>query len=67
MPETLTVPELDNQVAYWDGAASSKTLTHPLHRPWLNGLDRDAAILARKPVWWPHVTVCGETCARGPG
>ncbi|WP_432187849.1 class I SAM-dependent methyltransferase [Streptomyces sp. Tue6028] len=37
--------DLDNQRAYWDAAATTKTFTHPLHMPWLDGVDRDAAIL----------------------
>jgi HAD superfamily hydrolase (TIGR01509 family) len=36
---------LNNQVAYWDEAAGSKTFTHPLHAPWLDGVDRRAAVL----------------------
>lgn len=35
----------DSQVAYWDSAAATKTFTHPLHPPWLDELDRRAAIL----------------------
>ncbi|MEV0090930.1 class I SAM-dependent methyltransferase [Streptomyces sp. NPDC050738] len=32
-------------IAYWDAAATTKTFTHPLHLPWLDGVDRDAAVL----------------------
>ncbi|MER7755677.1 class I SAM-dependent methyltransferase [Kitasatospora sp. NPDC097643] len=37
--------ELDRQTAYWDSVAPTKTFTHPLHLPWLDGLDRHAVIL----------------------
>ncbi|MFJ9567120.1 class I SAM-dependent methyltransferase [Streptomyces fuscichromogenes] len=37
--------DLDSQVAYWDAAAATRTFTHPLHLPWLDGIDRHAAIL----------------------
>ncbi|MDO0934212.1 hypothetical protein QQY66_21885 [Streptomyces sp. DG2A-72] len=37
--------DLDSQTAYWDAAAATKTFTHPLHVPWLDGVDRHAAIL----------------------
>lgn len=37
--------DLDSQTAYWDAAATTKTFTHPLHLPWLDGTDRHAAIL----------------------
>jgi SAM-dependent methyltransferase len=37
--------DLDSQVAYWDAAAATKTFTHPLHPPWLDGISRHAAIL----------------------
>ncbi|MFJ4848598.1 MULTISPECIES: class I SAM-dependent methyltransferase [unclassified Streptomyces] len=37
--------DLDRQTAYWDAAAATKTFTHPLHLPWLDGTDRQAAIL----------------------
>jgi len=37
--------ELDSQVAYWDAAAATKTFTHPVHLPWLDGVARGAAIL----------------------
>ncbi|MBK3573483.1 class I SAM-dependent methyltransferase [Streptomyces sp. MBT65] len=30
---------------YWDAVAATKTFTHPLHLPWLEGIDRHAAIL----------------------
>ncbi|MFI6878837.1 class I SAM-dependent methyltransferase [Streptomyces sp. NPDC050400] len=29
--------DLDSQVPYWDGVAATKTFTHPLHLPWLDG------------------------------
>ncbi|MEU0410497.1 class I SAM-dependent methyltransferase [Streptomyces griseorubiginosus] len=35
----------DNQIPYWDAAASKKTFTHPLHLPWIHGFARPAAIL----------------------
>lgn len=35
----------DSQVAYWDAAAATKTFTHPLHPPWLDGISRHATIL----------------------
>ncbi|MFD4603366.1 class I SAM-dependent methyltransferase [Streptomyces sp. NPDC058464] len=34
-----------SQTAYWDAAATTKTFTHPLHMPWLDGVDRRAAVL----------------------
>jgi SAM-dependent methyltransferase len=37
--------DLDSQVAYWDAAAATKTFTHPVHLPWLEGVVRSAAIL----------------------
>lgn len=37
--------DLDSQVGYWDAVATSKTFTHPLHLPWLDGVDPHAAIL----------------------
>ncbi|MFE1312575.1 class I SAM-dependent methyltransferase [Streptomyces sp. NPDC058755] len=37
--------DLDSQVPYWDAAAATKTFTHPLHLPWLDGIGTDAAIL----------------------
>ncbi|MGX1673300.1 class I SAM-dependent methyltransferase [Streptomyces sp. NPDC055400] len=37
--------DLDSQVPYWDAAAGTKTFTHPLHLPWLEGISRHAAIL----------------------
>ncbi|MFD5122278.1 class I SAM-dependent methyltransferase [Streptomyces sp. NPDC058385] len=37
--------DLDSQVSYWDSAAATKTFTHPLHLPWLDGISRHAAIL----------------------
>lgn len=33
------------QVPYWDAVAATKTFTHPLHLPWLDGIGRQAAIL----------------------
>jgi SAM-dependent methyltransferase len=39
------VSDLDSQVAYWDAAAATKTFTHPVHLPWLEGVARDASIL----------------------
>ncbi|WOX15216.1 class I SAM-dependent methyltransferase [Streptomyces sp. N50] len=35
----------DSQIPYWDAAAATKTFTHPLRPPWLEGLSRRAAIL----------------------
>ncbi|MFD3476696.1 class I SAM-dependent methyltransferase [Streptomyces sp. NPDC058695] len=40
-----TMSDFDSQIPYWDAAASTKTFTHPLHLPWLDGIDRHAAIL----------------------
>ncbi|MFJ6082343.1 class I SAM-dependent methyltransferase [Streptomyces sp. NPDC092369] len=37
--------DLNHQAAYWDAVAETKRFTHPLHTPWLEGLDRDAVIL----------------------
>ncbi|WP_222851199.1 class I SAM-dependent methyltransferase [Phytoactinopolyspora mesophila] len=37
--------DLDTQTTYWDAAAATKTFTHPLYMPWLNGVARDATIL----------------------
>jgi SAM-dependent methyltransferase len=37
--------DLDTQTSYWNAVAAAKTFTHPLHMPWLNGVDRNAAIL----------------------
>lgn len=37
--------DFDSQVSYWDAAATTKTFTHPLHRSWLDGVDRGAAVL----------------------
>jgi SAM-dependent methyltransferase len=37
--------DLDSQVAYWDAVATTKTFTHPVHLPWLDGVNRRAAIL----------------------
>ncbi|WP_416957460.1 class I SAM-dependent methyltransferase [Streptomyces sp. Agncl-13] len=34
-----------SQIPYWNAAAATKTFTHPLHPPWLRGIDRQAAIL----------------------
>jgi SAM-dependent methyltransferase len=45
MDEDPTQPELDRQTAYWDAAAATRTFTHPLHRPWLDGVSRHAAVL----------------------
>jgi SAM-dependent methyltransferase len=39
------VSDLDSQIPYWDVAAATKTFTHPLHMPWLDGISRAAAIL----------------------
>lgn len=36
--------DLDSQIPYWD-AAATKTFTHPLHLPWLDGIDRHSAVL----------------------
>ncbi|MER7179735.1 class I SAM-dependent methyltransferase [Streptomyces hyaluromycini] len=35
----------DSQTVYWDAVATTKTFTHPLHMPWLDGVDRHAALL----------------------
>jgi SAM-dependent methyltransferase len=35
----------NSQVPYWDAAATTKTFTHPLHPPWLAGINRHAKIL----------------------
>lgn len=35
----------DDQRAYWDAAAATRTFTHPLHQPWLDGMDRRAVVL----------------------
>lgn len=43
--EKAAMSDLDSQVAYWDAAAATKTFTHPVHLPWLEGLARSAAIL----------------------
>lgn len=37
--------DLDSQIPYWDAAAATKTFTHPIHQPWIDGIDRHAAIL----------------------
>ncbi|WP_329446572.1 class I SAM-dependent methyltransferase [Streptomyces canus] len=37
--------DIDSQVPYWDASAATKTFTHPLHLPWLDGIGRHAAIL----------------------
>lgn len=37
--------DLDSQIPYWNDAAATKTFTHPLHMPWLDGLGKHAAIL----------------------
>jgi len=39
------VTDLDTQIAYWDGAATTKTFTHPLHVPWLDRISRHAEVL----------------------
>lgn len=39
------VSDLDSQVPYWDAVAATKTFTHPLQLPWLDGISRHAAIL----------------------
>lgn len=33
------------QAAYWNGAGATKTFTHPVHHPWLAGVEQDARIL----------------------
>ncbi|MEU7058265.1 class I SAM-dependent methyltransferase [Streptomyces sp. NPDC046197] len=43
--EASAMSGLDSQVSYWDAAAATKTFTHPLHLPWLDGIGRQAAIL----------------------
>ncbi|MEV7346304.1 class I SAM-dependent methyltransferase [Streptomyces sp. NPDC093544] len=37
--------DLDSQTAYWDAAATTKRFTHPLRTPWLDNVERNAAIL----------------------
>ena len=37
--------EPGGQAAYWNGPGAAKTFTHPVHHPWLAGVDRDARIL----------------------
>lgn len=37
--------DLDNQVSYWDDAATTKRFTHPLHNAWTDEVGRDAAIV----------------------
>ena len=39
------MPDLDHQTAYWDAVADTKRFAHPLHAPWLDGIDRGAAVL----------------------
>jgi SAM-dependent methyltransferase len=41
----IGMSDLDHQIAYWDAVAATKTFTHPLYRPWWDGIDRRAAIL----------------------
>ncbi|MFF1966028.1 class I SAM-dependent methyltransferase [Streptomyces sp. NPDC058232] len=43
--EAIAMSDLDSQVPYWDAAAATKTFTHPVHLPWLDGIGRHAAIL----------------------
>jgi SAM-dependent methyltransferase len=43
--EASVMSNLDSQTAYWDTAATTKTFTHPLHTPWLDDINRHAAIL----------------------
>ncbi|WP_198547443.1 class I SAM-dependent methyltransferase [Streptomyces jeddahensis] len=43
--EASAMSDLDSQVPYWDAAAGTKTFTHPLHLPWLEGISRHVAIL----------------------
>lgn len=43
--EVSTMSDLETQTAYWDAAATTKTFTHPLHMPWLYGVNQHAAIL----------------------
>lgn len=43
--EALAVSDLNSQTDYWDAAATTKTFTHPLHRLWLEGIGRHAAVL----------------------
>ncbi|WP_329241887.1 class I SAM-dependent methyltransferase [Streptomyces sp. NBC_01478] len=35
----------ERRIPYWDAVAATKTFTHPLHLPWLDGINRQAAIL----------------------
>jgi SAM-dependent methyltransferase len=35
----------DRRDGYWDTTGATKTFTHPLHREWLAGVDRDARVL----------------------
>ncbi|WP_433224206.1 class I SAM-dependent methyltransferase [Microtetraspora malaysiensis] len=37
--------DFDSQVSYWDAVAATKTFTHPLHLPWLDGISANAATL----------------------
>ncbi|MFJ9011879.1 class I SAM-dependent methyltransferase [Streptomyces canus] len=37
--------DLNSQTAYWDAVATTKRFTHPLHTPWLDEVERSAAIL----------------------
>ncbi|MFE3451389.1 class I SAM-dependent methyltransferase [Nonomuraea sp. NPDC059194] len=37
--------DLGRQAAYWDGAGSTKTFTHPVQISWLSGIGRAARIL----------------------
>ncbi|MFD8725228.1 class I SAM-dependent methyltransferase [Streptomyces sp. NPDC059629] len=37
--------DLGTQIAYWDTAGATKTFTHPLHVPWLTGVNRTARVL----------------------
>ncbi|MBK3566016.1 class I SAM-dependent methyltransferase [Streptomyces sp. MBT62] len=43
--ESTVSDHLDTQIPYWDAAAATKTFTHPLHLPWLEGIRGQAAIL----------------------
>ncbi|RPE42971.1 methyltransferase family protein [Streptomyces sp. Ag109_O5-1] len=37
--------DLGTQIAYWDTVGATKTFTHPLHVPWLTGVNRTARVL----------------------
>jgi SAM-dependent methyltransferase len=39
------MPDPIDQRLYWDTTGAAKTFTHPLHTPWLNGINRGARVL----------------------